>query len=250
MAVMDGMDATTEILKLTNDVPIVAMTANIMPEDTELYIKQGMKECLGKPFTSQELWACLLRYFEPVAWLSDDSTEREKTERELQLKLINRFISRNREIIDELKAALESGDKTGAYMIVHTLKGNAAQLGKSLLQKAALDLEKELKAEEVNVNSSLIQILEAELDNVIEELTAFLEETAVTAEASEPLDTEAIKKLFEKLETLLSESDAEAMTLVEELKMIPGSETLIQQIDDFDFEPALESLIELKKKSL
>jgi len=249
MPVMDGMDATAEILKLTNDVPIISMTANIMPEDTELYIKQGMKECLGKPFTSQELWACLLRYFEPVAWLSDDSAEREKTERELQIKLINRFVSRNREIIGELKDALESDDKTGAFMIVHTLKGNAAQLGKSLLQKAALDLEKELRVEEGNVTSTLVQNLETELNNVIEELTAFLDETIVAVEASEPLDKDATNKLFEKLESLLAESDAEAMTLVDELRSIPGSETLVRQLEDFDFEPALASLIELKKQN-
>jgi len=248
MPVMDGLDATAEILKLTKDVPIVAMTANVMPEDTELYIKQGMKECLGKPFTSQELWTCLLRYFEPVAWLSDDSAEREKTERELKLKLISRFVSRNREIVDEFKAAYESGDITGAFMIVHTLKGNAAQLGKTLLQEAAIDIEKVLRGEEKIVDPQQIIALETELNVVIEELTAFLEEASMPEESHSPLDNEAVMNLFKKLEPLLLESDAEAMSLVDELSLIPGSETLIRQIEEFDFTPALESLLNLKKK--
>jgi len=248
MPVMDGLDATEEILKLTKDIPIVAMTANIMPEDTVLYIERGMKECLGKPFTSQELWTCLLRYFEPVAWLSDDSVEREKAEHELKQKLISRFVSRNKGIVDEFKAAFNSDDKTGAFMIAHTLKANAAQLGKTALQKAALDLEKELKSDEGNVTSSQIQALETELNNVIAELTAYLEETAVSAETSEPLDDDAIEKLLVKLEPLLEESDAEAMALIDELNLIPGGETLVKQLEDFDFDLALKSLIALKEQ--
>jgi len=42
------------------------MTADIMPDDIELYKMIGMSDCVGKPFTSQELWHCLMKYFEPV----------------------------------------------------------------------------------------------------------------------------------------------------------------------------------------
>jgi len=143
---------------------------------------------------------------------------------------------------------LEADDNTGAFMIVHTLKGNAAQIGKTLLSKAALDLEKEFRDDKYDINSPLISILETELNNVIDELSAYLEETTAPAETHDPLDNEAIIKLFEKLESLLEESDAEAMALVDELAAISGSETLIKQIEDFDFTPALESLLELKKK--
>ena len=245
MPVMDGIDATAGILALTTEVPIIAMTANIMPEDTEIYIEKGMKECLGKPFTSQELWSCLLRYLEPVIWLSDDSKERDKIERDLQQKLITRFISRNAGVIEELKAALEAGDETGAFMIVHTLKSNAAQLGKTVLQKTALVLEKTLKDGDRNAAHQHIVNLETELKIVVDELTAFLEETAMPAETLEALDGMAERRLLERLGPMLRESDAEAMAMVDQLKMIPGSDTLIQQIEDFDYKPALESLTKL-----
>jgi CheY-like chemotaxis protein len=66
MPIMDGFEAAAEIIKLDANVPIVAMTANVMKEDLEVYKASGMPDCLGKPFTSQELWRCLLRYFTPL----------------------------------------------------------------------------------------------------------------------------------------------------------------------------------------
>jgi len=66
MPVMDGFEASSEISKLNLGIPMVAMTANIMIEDLEVYKASGMPDCLSKPFTSQELWRCLLRYFKPL----------------------------------------------------------------------------------------------------------------------------------------------------------------------------------------
>jgi len=66
MPVMDGLSATEKILELNTGVPIVAMTANVMPHDRELYKARGMNDCVGKPFTSQELWRCLMKFFTPI----------------------------------------------------------------------------------------------------------------------------------------------------------------------------------------
>jgi CheY-like chemotaxis protein len=62
MPVMDGLEATRLIMELNTGVPIVAMTANVMAHDRELYLKAGMKDCLGKPFRVQELYSFLARY--------------------------------------------------------------------------------------------------------------------------------------------------------------------------------------------
>jgi CheY-like chemotaxis protein len=62
MPVMDGMEAAVEITEMGCPSPIVAMTANIMTNDLELYRQNGITDYLGKPFTSQELWRCLAKY--------------------------------------------------------------------------------------------------------------------------------------------------------------------------------------------
>ena len=66
MPIMDGLDAADKIISLETATPIIAMTANIMTNDMEIYQEKGMIDCIGKPFTSQELWACLLKYLVPV----------------------------------------------------------------------------------------------------------------------------------------------------------------------------------------
>lgn len=55
---MDGVEAT-EILRThpgpNQHTPIVALSANILPEQTNSYLKAGMNACLGKPFRKDEL---------------------------------------------------------------------------------------------------------------------------------------------------------------------------------------------------
>jgi CheY-like chemotaxis protein len=66
MPVMDGIDAAKRLIEMGVKTPIVAMTANVMTEDTEKYLAAGMADCLSKPFLQQQLWACLLKYLKPV----------------------------------------------------------------------------------------------------------------------------------------------------------------------------------------
>ena len=65
MPIMDGLEASARIMELNIGIPIVALTANIIYNDKEIYKKNGMNDCVGKPFTSQELWSCLMKYFTP-----------------------------------------------------------------------------------------------------------------------------------------------------------------------------------------
>ena len=137
MPEMDGLAATLRITKIDPSVPIIAMTANIMPDDVDRYIKAGMKECVGKPFVAADLIGCLLRYMEPLGWESEDP---------------------------------DSPDASPTH------------------------------------------------------------------------------KLMRRLEALLRESNVECVSLINDLHAIPGSETLIKQLKNFDFEPALESLALLRKR--
>ncbi|MCL2051503.1 MAG: ATP-binding protein [Lachnospiraceae bacterium] len=62
MPVMDGMEAASKIAALETGTPIVAMTANVMTSELKKYKENGMPDCLGKPFTSQDLWQILVKY--------------------------------------------------------------------------------------------------------------------------------------------------------------------------------------------
>ena len=62
-----------------------------------------------------------------------------------QKKLRISFVKANRSKYEEIAGAIASGDIALAHRLVHTLKGNAGQIGKSGLQKAASEVEEFLK---------------------------------------------------------------------------------------------------------
>ena len=249
MPVMDGLEAAAKIFELNTGVPIVAMTANIMSEDREIYRVSGMNDCVGKPFTSQELWRCLMKYFNPINRQSESETPRAETESEPRHKLTTYFVKDNRTRFSEIEEALVSGDIKLAHRLAHTLKGNAGQLGKTLLQQAAADVEGQLKDGHNFVTPQQMNTLETELNAVLAEAAPALDESSAEAAfQSEPLDAETARELIGKLEPTLEMGSPDCREFIDSFRRIPGSEELIRQMEDLDFEPAVATLAELKKK--
>jgi CheY-like chemotaxis protein len=62
MANMDGLHATRQIRGLPGHIstPVIAMTANVFPEDRDRCLDAGMNDFLAKPFDPDALFAILL----------------------------------------------------------------------------------------------------------------------------------------------------------------------------------------------
>jgi len=249
MPVMDGLEASAKILELNVGIPIVAMTANIMSNDLELYRKSGMCDYVGKPFTSQELWRCLMKYFTPVNRGTMDMLQVEK-DADFQKALQVSFVKSNQHKIKEIKSALEEGDITLAHRLVHSLKSNAGQIGKTVLQKVAADIEYRLENGKDTVTKEQMKVLETELTTVLNTLSPLLDDPASENDEDLPpdLETEKALELIEKLEPMLKMGNPKCLELIDSLHLIPESEKLIQQIEDFDFEPAVVTLAELRSR--
>ena len=249
MPVMDGLEAAEKIGELKTGIPMVAMTANIMSNDREIYKLKGMDDCVGKPFTSQELWHCLMRYFKPVDWQKVDENQHAMAEDKLRQKLINNFVKDNSGRYGEIADAIRVGDIKLAHRLAHTLKSNAGQLGKTLLQKAAAEIENQLRDGQNLVTPEQMDALESSLGAALAELEPQVVDLPAggTAANTEIASVESSLELIEKLEPMLELGDIGARQYIFELRHIQGSEDLIQQIEDFDFDLALTTLSELKK---
>ena len=66
---MDGLEATRQIRTHLSDrpLPIVALTANVRPEDRAACLAAGMDDFLTKPIRQDELHACLEKWLTPAA---------------------------------------------------------------------------------------------------------------------------------------------------------------------------------------
>ncbi|MCL1793566.1 MAG: ATP-binding protein [Oscillospiraceae bacterium] len=245
MPVMDGIEAASKISALGTGTPIVAMTANVMIGELDNYKKSGMDGYVGKPFTAQELWRCLLKYLSPIGISSVDEFEHAKENEELQKKLKINFAKNNQNKCAEIAQAIKTGEITLAHRLAHNLKGNSAQIGKMDLHKAASDVEELLKCGNIAAGCEKMINLEKELAFALEELKPF--ENPISDSKSKNPDSEQTKALFAKLEQMLANINPECVDLLNDIRNIPGSEDLAFQIEDYDFDSAIKTLAKLKK---
>ncbi|ODC02405.1 hypothetical protein BFW38_01465 [Terasakiispira papahanaumokuakeensis] len=65
MPEMDGLEATLRWRQLPNDnadIPVIAITANALPEDRERFINAGMNDFFAKPYRPAELRQCVTQW--------------------------------------------------------------------------------------------------------------------------------------------------------------------------------------------
>jgi signal transduction histidine kinase/DNA-binding NarL/FixJ family response regulator len=65
MPIMDGIEATRRIRQLpgsNSEIPILALTANVMAQERERYLSAGMDECLTKPIDWDQLFGAIERH--------------------------------------------------------------------------------------------------------------------------------------------------------------------------------------------
>ena len=249
MPVMDGLEAASEIMALNVGTPIVAATANIMPSELEEYRRSGMPDCLSKPFTSQDLWRVLMKHLTPVETDAAARTRSggEPRESEMQNMMRVNFVKNNRTKFSEIEEAVSSGDVKLAHRLAHTLKGNAGMIGKTGLQSAAAALEALLSKGTGDSFHSAIEmdILRTELEKVLEELKPLLDKPR---EAAKPLNNGQILALFDQLEPMLENINPRCTELLDDLRAVPETEELARQIEDYNFEAAIDILYILKRK--
>jgi CheY-like chemotaxis protein len=175
MPVMDGYTATARIREQPRwkDLPVLAMTANVMGEDRAKAAQVGMNDHIAKPIVAQDLFAKLLRWIphaqRPLpAGLGQEAASgvQEALELPAQLpgidlpkallsvggnrallrKLLGEFAQAHGEDDEKLRAALLGADWSGAQRLAHTLKGVGGAIGATGVQQLAGALEAALRA--------------------------------------------------------------------------------------------------------
>ncbi|MDR2578440.1 MAG: transporter substrate-binding domain-containing protein [Chitinispirillales bacterium] len=248
MPVMDGIEAATKITALNTGIPIVAMTANVMLSEVENYKKNGMPHFLGKPFTTQELWRTLLKYLTPVSCSITGKDEQARVENELLKRLQVNFVKSCQNLYAEITVAVDTNDITLAHRLVHTLKGNAGQIGKDGLQGIATEIEELLRADVVSVPDGKMDILKTELTQALEEFRPLFDEYMAKGDETKLLNAEQAAELIEKIEPMLTNINPEVVNMLDDIRAIPGAKELVRHIENFDFESAAKALAELKSK--
>jgi signal transduction histidine kinase/DNA-binding response OmpR family regulator len=252
MPIMDGLEASALINELNTGAPIVAMTANVMAHDKELYLRSGMTDYIGKPFRVQELWSCLSKYLTPEKWDAENKAESKQFDEKLKFLLMVNFVKDNKTMRSEIANAISTNNIKLAHRLTHTLKSNAGLLGQDILKKAALEVESFLKDGKNQVTLEALNVLETELNAVLDELAPLAK--AVFSEGHRLPETQFLgaaeaRELLAGLKPSLERGDPECLKLIPALRGIQGNDLakkLIRQMEDLEFELAKETLAELE----
>ncbi|MFG6666197.1 ATP-binding protein [Halomonas sp. HNIBRBA4712] len=173
MPVLDGLETTKrwrarEQAQGLARLPIVAMTANVMPEHRERCMQSGMDGMIHKPFTRSELYQALCLHLskaesgapratpacaepaqveaEPLAqsgWLDPSTCEELKdTFAPAALEnLMKTFLTRLDERRERMMGYLEAQEREALDQEAHSLKGAAASLGCLAIAEWARQME-------------------------------------------------------------------------------------------------------------
>jgi two-component system sensor histidine kinase/response regulator len=179
MPVMDGVTASRLIRETfsTEQLPIVAMTANAMSADRERCLAAGMNGFVTKPIDPENLWQALLSWVKPgertpasaaqVAQAQPADPDAAQLQLEglrgvagldvalglgrmannagLYAAMLRKFVVSQENATDLVASHLAAGDQATAERVAHTLRGVAGNLGASTLQLRAEQLESSIR---------------------------------------------------------------------------------------------------------
>ena len=197
MPVMNGYEATEAIREMgLVDLPIIAMTANVMEDDRVRAINAGMNGHISKPIDVDSMLAALLRVTS-----GGDARELRAPERvgyrveppgagaplpaaipgiDLRstlprfggnfanfVTLFKRFERSQGGTLAEVRQLLRGADREAPLALVHRLRGVAANLGASDFAALALDFEHALRNASMVDLIERLDVLEAELAKLL-----------------------------------------------------------------------------------
>ncbi|MCP4677223.1 MAG: response regulator [Deltaproteobacteria bacterium] len=193
MPEMDGYEATARIRDPNSEVdnhnvPIIAVTANVMQGDRDKCMEAGMDDYLPKPVNPKDLADTIEKWLPDRKEVEEEMCESQETEssapnveeepaaidfdkaglltrmmddEDLVQIVVDTFLEDAPKQIAKLVEYLESGDAEGAARQAHTIKGASANVGGEALRKVAYNMEKAGKAEELDVIRADMPKLEA-----------------------------------------------------------------------------------------
>lgn len=192
MPVMDGQEATRIIRSMESErrhTPILALTADVVPEHRELSFKAGIDEYLEKPINEPQLWSIIHKLLGSKSQVDAPSVLPSLTvqngplrsrdieaalqiaggRRELVEKLFNKFITELPEQMALIKQLQQEQDWPALTKTVHQLHGATAICGVPAMNHLVQELEKAAHSRQESAIVELLDSLEREVATLLTE---------------------------------------------------------------------------------
>jgi CheY-like chemotaxis protein len=178
MPEMDGLETTRRIRAQAGatgrHVPIIAMTAHVMPGDQARCLAAGMDDYVAKPLQPDDLHAALRRVMTPAGPLRQAAapvdlsvalTSAEGNTTFLH-QLVQLFLPYASQQVSALRDALQAQDVRSVERLAHALRGAARALGAQAVDTLAARFETMGDDDPLTDTQSTLQSLEHELERI------------------------------------------------------------------------------------
>jgi len=284
MPVMDGFEATRRLRERFTDrqLPIIAMTANVMAGDRERVLAVGMQDHIAKPVDPAQLFATLHRWVtdakidlvgrtsaSTITTPSHDGVDdaffttqlegidwrngllRAGGNPALYRQLWGKFVTDQADAVERIEQALTSGDRETATRVAHTLKGVAGTLGARSLQDAASSWESGLREGRTTASLRAVEAvglgLDAQLRALVERIRpTFVVQGSSHTDASD-FDPAAHATELAEIRVLLQDDDTDALGRLDRLLATangfhPVLSEVRERVAAYEFEDGLARL--------
>lgn len=277
MPVMGGIMATQEIRKddTYKNLPIIAMTADAIIGVKENCLAAGMMDFISKPINPERMLTTIEKWLKPAEPISvvpvksngnnnksgkiipsiegidlEDGLHHVGNNATLYYNLLIKFLHSNESFIPELMEKFYSGKQEEGRRMLHTLKGMSGNLGMIELHKKCAQAEEILKQRSFSLEDVTL-LLSGEMNKI---MLGLRRELVIEETVSAPVEREMdqVKLLLNQFNELLKENDPEASTVLNEIGMIKGYETQLQEVQKslrkYDFDKALTIAKEIESQ--
>jgi len=259
---IDGMETVKIIRELGYKEPIIALTANALIGQAEEFLKNGFDDFVSKPIQTSHLNDVLNKFvrdkqpaeiLEAARKVNDGNGLNANSinaflESEDAVYRLNRdFIKSQKDVVANVRKAVEEGNFEYAHRNVHTLKGLASLIGEKDIALLARHLEAGFAKKENPAD--LLEQLSGKMDALFVKIEETYPKRRSQGEKSRTKTSEDVSsELFDELTTLLEANNFAALDLLKELENVLQTDDLVEHIENADFDLALDTLVKLRPK--
>jgi len=183
MPVINGYEAAEDIRKISSDVPIVAMTADVILGVKEKCAQSGIYHYISKPFDPDKFLKTIIDII--LTNTNENMNEPDVLDQTAGLKnmggngdiyrqVLTEYFRENRETEEKLSLAIDEKRYADAAQIVHKVKSSSGSIGAKLLYELSIKLQKALD-DRNEVEIVLLQKdFNRKIKKLLEEIPAYL----------------------------------------------------------------------------
>jgi signal transduction histidine kinase/CheY-like chemotaxis protein len=274
---MDGLEASAAIRALENgdtyfrELPIIALTANAVSGQREMFLSRGLNDFIAKPIEIKQLNSVLERWIPPEKKIKVEHAEKNTGPEEpvdleipelnteigllnvsgsvdVYLDILNEFSRNVQHLKGQIRTARKSEDTSLYGQTMHALKGASRGVGALSLGNLAEELEEAAKNGELAAIKEKTDNLLREIDTITDNINAAINARQSGAETEEAADLPSLN--LDILRTALLCMDIEAVNrMLRDYVSIPmnsKTKATVTKIEErillFEYDEAVEEI--------